>query len=196
MLIYLDAAESTKEHPNENLGRELLELHTVGAGNYNEKDVKSSARILTGWSVDMWESWRPSTTRTTTTCGTVKVKGFKDKNRKANGKALTADYLRYLAHHPDTAEHLAAKLCEKFIGDKASKVAGQEAGARSTSRTTPRSSRCSGRWSTPTQFRHSIDDKVRDPARGPRGDVPRPADDVLRAARRRGHLRRLGHRGH
>ena len=39
MLIYLDAAESTKEHPNENLGRELLELHTVGAGNYSEKDV-------------------------------------------------------------------------------------------------------------------------------------------------------------
>ena len=39
MLIYLDAGESTKDHPNENLGRELLELHTVGVGNYNEKDV-------------------------------------------------------------------------------------------------------------------------------------------------------------
>ena len=59
MLIYLDAAESTKEHPNENLGRELLELHTVGEGSYGEKDVKGSARILTGWSVDMWETWRP-----------------------------------------------------------------------------------------------------------------------------------------
>ena len=59
MLIYLNAGESTKEHPNENLGRELLELHTVGVGNFTEKDVRDSARILTGYSVDYWESWRP-----------------------------------------------------------------------------------------------------------------------------------------
>ena len=48
MLIYLDDAASTKEHPNENLGRELLELHTVGVGNYTEDDVKTRRRILTG----------------------------------------------------------------------------------------------------------------------------------------------------
>ena len=41
MLIYLDNVSSTKEHPNENLGRELLELHTVGRGNYTEDDVKA-----------------------------------------------------------------------------------------------------------------------------------------------------------
>ncbi len=49
MGIYLDNAVSTKAHPNENLGRELLELHTVGRGSYGEDDVKNSARILTGW---------------------------------------------------------------------------------------------------------------------------------------------------
>ena len=47
-------------HPNENLGRELLELHTVGRGQYDEDDVKDSARILTGWTVDMWNTWAPS----------------------------------------------------------------------------------------------------------------------------------------
>jgi len=121
MLIYLDAAESTKEHPNENLGRELLELHTVGAGNYSEKDVRDSARILTGYSVDYWESWRPEYNEDDHFVGRVKVKGFRDKNQDANGKATTAAYLRYLAHHKDTAQHIAYKLCVKFVDDRPSK---------------------------------------------------------------------------
>ena len=58
MLIFLNNAVSTKRHPNENLGRELLELHTVGRGNHTEDDVKNCARILTGWRVDMWDTWR------------------------------------------------------------------------------------------------------------------------------------------
>jgi len=121
MLIYLDAAESTKEHPNENLGRELLELHTLGAGNYSEKDVRDSARILTGYSVDYWKTWRAVYNADDHYRGRVKVKGFRDKNGKIIGKATTAAYLRYLAHHKLTAEHIAYKLCVKFIGDKPSK---------------------------------------------------------------------------
>ena len=122
MLIYLDAGESTKEHPNENLGRELLELHTVGAGHYTEKDVRDSARILTGYSVDYWETWRAKYNAEDHYRGKVKVKGFKDKNGKIIGKATTSAYLRYLAHHKDTAEHLAYKLCVKFVGDKPPKA--------------------------------------------------------------------------
>jgi uncharacterized protein (DUF1800 family) len=122
MLIYLGAAESTKEHPNENLGRELLELHTVGAGNYSEKDVVDSARILTGYSVDYWESWRPVYNAEDHYRGKVKVKGFKDKNGKIIGKATTAAYLKYLAHHKDTAQRIAWKLCVKFIDDNPSKA--------------------------------------------------------------------------
>jgi uncharacterized protein (DUF1800 family) len=122
MLIYLDAAESTKEHPNENLGRELLELHTLGAGNYAEKDVRDSARILTGFSVDYWKSWRPVYNHDDHYRGRVKVKGFRDRNKKANGKATTAAYLRYLAHHKDTAHHIAYKLCVKFVDDHPSKA--------------------------------------------------------------------------
>ena len=49
MMIYLDTAESTKEHPNENYARELMELFTMGVGNYTETDVRESARAFTGW---------------------------------------------------------------------------------------------------------------------------------------------------
>jgi uncharacterized protein (DUF1800 family) len=162
MLIYLDAAESTKEHPNENLGRELLELHTVGRDNYDEKDVKSSARILTGWSVDMWESWRPEYHVDDHYRGTVKVKGFKDKNRKGNGKALTARYLRYLAHHPDTAEHLAAKLAEKFIGSTVSKGTVKRLAKVYLDNDTAIVPVLRALVRT-DDFRRSVDDKVRDP---------------------------------
>ena len=55
MGLYLDNAFSTKDAPNENLGRELLELHTVGVdAGYTEADVKASARMLTGYRVDLW----------------------------------------------------------------------------------------------------------------------------------------------
>jgi uncharacterized protein (DUF1800 family) len=49
MLVYLDNGENVKSHPNENFGRELLELFTMGVGNYSEKDVREAARAFTGW---------------------------------------------------------------------------------------------------------------------------------------------------
>ena len=52
MLLYLDGSSSTGANPNENYGRELLELFTLGVGNYTEDDVKAGARALTGWTVD------------------------------------------------------------------------------------------------------------------------------------------------
>jgi uncharacterized protein (DUF1800 family) len=52
MLVWLDNEANTKEHPNENLARELMELFTVGIGNYTEKDVREAARALTGWHRD------------------------------------------------------------------------------------------------------------------------------------------------
>lgn len=52
MLIYLDNANSRKESPNENLSRELLELFTMGEGEYTETDIKELARALTGASVN------------------------------------------------------------------------------------------------------------------------------------------------
>lgn len=49
MMIYLNTADSTKEHPNENFPRELMELFSLGEGNYTEDDVRESARAFTGW---------------------------------------------------------------------------------------------------------------------------------------------------
>ena len=49
MLRYLDNAQNVKAHPNENYARELMELFTLGIGNYTETDVRESARAFTGW---------------------------------------------------------------------------------------------------------------------------------------------------
>ncbi len=49
MLVYLDGDANTKEHPNENFAREVMELFTLGIGNYTEKDVLEAARAFTGW---------------------------------------------------------------------------------------------------------------------------------------------------
>ncbi|MHB8146891.1 MAG: DUF1800 domain-containing protein [Vulcanimicrobiaceae bacterium] len=52
MLLYLDNALNNKSHPNENYARELMELFTLGHGNYTEEDVRQSARAFTGWSLN------------------------------------------------------------------------------------------------------------------------------------------------
>lgn len=52
MLLYLDNATSVKAHPNENYARELMELFTLGHGNYTEQDIRESARAFTGWTID------------------------------------------------------------------------------------------------------------------------------------------------
>ena len=117
MLIYLDQAVSTAKHPNENLGRELLELHTVGRGAYAEDDVKSSARILTGWKVDVYKTWTPSYSTTDHWRGPVSVMEFSEANGSPDGRDLTRRYLSYLAHHPSTARRLARKLAVKFVSD-------------------------------------------------------------------------------
>jgi uncharacterized protein (DUF1800 family) len=52
MLQFLNNQQNQKGHPNENFARELMELFTVGRGNYTEEDVKESARAFTGWAYD------------------------------------------------------------------------------------------------------------------------------------------------
>ena len=49
MIFWLDNNENRKEEPNENYGRELLELFSMGVGNYTEQDIKMAARAFTGW---------------------------------------------------------------------------------------------------------------------------------------------------
>jgi len=115
MLLYLNLAESTKTAVNENYGRELLELHTVGL-NYTEDDVVNCARALTGRTVDdyfhyLFDDYIHAT-------GPVSVLGFRAGNSDAaQGESVGDSLLRYLARHPDTAQHLATKLCVRYVSD-------------------------------------------------------------------------------
>lgn len=123
MLFYLDNSTSVTNAPNENHGRELLELHTVGRGSgYTESMVKSSAVILSGWTVD--DPASPSATYDPDrhTAGPVRVLGFSAANAAPDGRAVTRDYLRYLAHHPATATNIARRLCRHLVGDQPSEA--------------------------------------------------------------------------
>lgn len=53
MLIYLDSATNRRGSPNENFAREVMELFTLGEGQYGENDIKQAARAFTGWSIDV-----------------------------------------------------------------------------------------------------------------------------------------------
>ena len=52
MLYFLDAGQNIKGAPNENFAREIMELFTLGDGNYTEKDIREAARAFTGWNTD------------------------------------------------------------------------------------------------------------------------------------------------
>lgn len=117
MIRYLDNDQSERRSVNENLGRELLELHTVGVGQFTESDVRNSAYILSGRTVDWqtgefkYEAWRHWT-------GPVRVMTFSHANSSAtNGMAVGDAYLTYLARHPATARAVATKLARRFVAD-------------------------------------------------------------------------------
>jgi len=121
MLLFLDNWRSTKDAPNENHGRELLELHTVGrSSGYTEEMVKDSAKILSGYTVDAFGSWNGRYDRGSHTTGPVQVLGFSAHNGSSDGRGLAKDYLRYLAHHPATARTIARKLALRFVSDNPS----------------------------------------------------------------------------
>ncbi len=132
MLTYLDADLSIIERRrtnrgelieidrvNENLGRELLELHTVGrrGTTYGEADVLSSAHLLTGYRIDRFASWADTYDPSAHFTGPVKVLGFTDPNSERDGRAVLRRYLNYLAHHPATAQRIARKLAVRFVSD-------------------------------------------------------------------------------
>jgi hypothetical protein len=116
MLYYLNQAESNKTAVNENYGRELLELHTVGL-NYTEADVKNSAAIMTGRTVNDADQTYVYKSNIHST-GPVTVLGFSDPNATgAGGEAVGNAYVSYLARHQLTAQNLARKLCLHYVSD-------------------------------------------------------------------------------
>ncbi len=118
MLKYLNNADSTKDSPNENYGRELLELHTVGVhAGYTEKDMRASTLLLTGLSVD-WKSGSYIYHAKDHHVGRLTVMSHSWANATAAGGQATAlAYVKWLAHHPATARRIADKLCVRFVSD-------------------------------------------------------------------------------
>ncbi|QNN54067.1 DUF1800 family protein [Nocardioides mesophilus] len=116
--LYLDNFRSIKGAPNENHGRELLELHTVGrASGYTEAMVKDSAKILSGWTVGTTTDWAVFYDQAKHTTGPVTVLEFSDANAASDGRELAERYLRFLANHPATARTIARKLALRFVSD-------------------------------------------------------------------------------
>jgi uncharacterized protein (DUF1800 family) len=127
MLHYLDGTSSRGEAPNENYGRELLELHTVGReSGYTRDDVVGAARALTGLSV--WDPWNGGTEANLWTVryrpdwhftGRVSVLGWSHENTDPEGGVAVAQSLaHYLARHPATAQQIARKLAVRFVADE------------------------------------------------------------------------------
>jgi uncharacterized protein (DUF1800 family) len=146
MLDYLDNDRSDKVHPNENYGRELLELHTLGVnGGYSENDVQAAARAFTGWTLQPLRTRAggagvkkgtptptpsPTPVATTVPDSTAWEFTFNAKLHDTTAKTFMTlaipagggmdegqKILDYIAVHPSTALHIATKLCIRFIGD-------------------------------------------------------------------------------
>ncbi|MGL5827331.1 MAG: DUF1800 domain-containing protein [Nocardioides sp.] len=118
MLNYLGNGESVKEHPNENYGRELLELHTVGVGNHSERDVIRCAKLLTGWSARISDGLAVRYNPDDHYVGELEVLGRRFANASDSaGPAMWVELVDFLVLHPDTARMIAKKLARHFIVD-------------------------------------------------------------------------------
>src|ERR1051325_3084926 len=109
MLIWLDQAQSRKEHPNENFAREVMELFVLGEGHYTERDVTEAARALTGWSMERGAQefvFRPMAHDQ----GNKTVLG-------QTGNFKGEDVLRIIANQPQAARFITAKLWKFFVED-------------------------------------------------------------------------------
>jgi hypothetical protein len=125
MIDYLDSQSNIAGSPNENYARELMELHTLGVGNYTELDVAAIARVFTGWS-------RTNVVTGTTVTGSgfhfrpqVHDTGPKTTSIGWSTPGLTGtagvdeglSFLAFLAAHPATATRFVTKLCSYFVAD-------------------------------------------------------------------------------
>lgn len=124
MLMYLDNQQSIGPNSranrkgarglNENLAREILELHTLGVnGGYTQADVTSFAKVITGWGVDN-KTGQFGFNANQHEPGPQTVMGNTyDQSGQAQGMAVLND----LARHPSTAKHIAYKLARHFVAD-------------------------------------------------------------------------------
>jgi len=128
MLLYLDNAGSIGPHSrpgekrgkglNENLARELLELHTLGVdGGYTQADVTSFAGILTGWSVTGAKDRNPGSFKFRSFVHEPGEKFFMGQRFGPAGEQEGVQALEFLSRHPSTARHIARQFAIHFVAD-------------------------------------------------------------------------------
>jgi len=108
MIAYLDNNDSRKGKPNENLARELMELFSLGVGNYGENDIKEGARALTGYSFYDDEF-------------TFQKQNHDDGGKAILGKAGKLDgdgFVTAILENPACPRFIAAKLYRFFVADR------------------------------------------------------------------------------
>ncbi len=109
MLNFLNNQQNRKDHPNENFAREVMELFTLGRGNYTEQDVKEAARAFTGWSANVQGEFVFRKNQHDT--GEKNVLGFK-------GNFEGDDVLDILLEQKSTAVFICRKLYAFFVNGK------------------------------------------------------------------------------
>jgi len=109
MLVYLNGNQKRSQHPNENFARELMELFSMGVGNYTEQDVRESARAFTGWIVPRDGASASFVAR------------FHDAGSKTflghTGAFAGDDVIDILMAQPATAQFMARKFLRNFVYD-------------------------------------------------------------------------------
>lgn len=109
MLNFLNNQQNKKGHPNENFAREVMELFTMGRGNYTEMDVREAARAFTGWSYDKEASF-------------LERKKFHDGGTKIflgkTGRFDGNDILDVILEQPATAKFITAKLYRFLVNEQ------------------------------------------------------------------------------
>ena len=108
MLQYLNNQQNRKGKPNENFARELMELFTLGRGNYTEQDIKESARAFTGWMYDKDGSFifRQNLHDPGTKTFFGKIGNFEGEN-----------IIDIILEKPETAQFIARKVYKFFVND-------------------------------------------------------------------------------
>jgi uncharacterized protein (DUF1800 family) len=130
MLRYLDLATSTGQSPNENYSRELMELFTMGAGNYSEEDVRQGAKALAGWTLPQPDSIATvvvdkvkNVTQKLPVYSTQKAGVFNQRRAFKgsvtflghSGSLDTKGLIDRILAQPSTAPFLAAKVAQHFV---------------------------------------------------------------------------------
>ncbi len=110
MLQFLNNQQNKKMHPNENFAREVMELFTLGRGNYTEQDIKEGARAFTGWSFEMSSGQFVFKTNQHDDA----EKSFLGKTGNFKGE----DILEILLEQKETALYVSRKLYRFFVNDR------------------------------------------------------------------------------